>query len=235
MDKQTEMKTAGIKEALESTEDFRNAAAAALYPLSAARRDDPTAASTALPHDRRGDCDLNPDLENELLMQKTPRPAAVLAPIIARDDLTLLLTLRPEHMSAHAGQISFPGGKLETRDNGDPLAAALRETNEEIGLPPSFIEPIGLLDNYRTATGFVITPVVALVAPGFHLQLNALEVADAFEVPLRFLMDERNHQRDCLLWQGRKRFFHVITYHDRYIWGATAGIIKNLHERLTSR
>lgn len=221
-------------DALANAVNFRKMALAALLPIPARNGQLRQPSAQPLLRASRGDFDLNPELVNDPLMQQTPRPAAVLVPIIARDELAVLLTLRPDHMSSHAGQIAFPGGKLEARDHGDPIVAALRETGEEIGLAASLIEPIGLLEDYRTGTGFQITPIVALVKPDFDLSLDAREVADAFEVPLRFLMNKRNHQRDSLKWQGRQRAFHAITYQDRYIWGATAAIIKNLHERLTA-
>jgi 8-oxo-dGTP pyrophosphatase MutT (NUDIX family) len=163
-----------------------------------------------------------------------PSPAAVLVPIIAREELTVLLTQRTEHLAKHAGQISFPGGKIDADDDG-PVAAALREAEEEIGLSARFIEPLGFLDSYRTGTGYRIVPVVALVQPQFTLALNVEEVSDAFEVPLAFLMDEVNHQRHAREWRGRQRQFYAIPYLNRYIWGATAGIIKNMHERLIQR
>jgi 8-oxo-dGTP pyrophosphatase MutT (NUDIX family) len=178
-----------------------------------------------------GDFDLNPGLAAELEGHPPPRPAAVLVPIIARASLSVLLTLRTDSLPRHAGQIAFPGGRMEERD-ADPLAAALRETQEEIGLSPSFVEPLGYLDAYRTGTGYRIFPVVALVREGFELALDANEVADAFEVPLDFLMDARNHKTHTRSWQGSERRFYAMPFEQRYIWGATAGIMKNMHERL---
>lgn len=180
------------------------------------------------------DFDLNPDLLSDLAVMEEPRPAAVLVPVVARSELTVLLTQRTEHLAKHAGQISFPGGKIDEEDVG-PIDAAIREAEEEIGLSASYIETLGFLDSYRTGTGYRITPVVALVRQGFSLALNAHEVADVFEVPLSFLMDEANHQRHAREWRGRQRQFYAMPYQDRYIWGATAGIIKNLHERLIAR
>ena len=180
------------------------------------------------------DFDLNPELAAELLGHEPPRAAAVLVPVVARTQLTMLFTLRTAHLPSHAGQIAFPGGKVDPTD-ADPVATALREAEEEIGLDRRFVEPLGFLDTYRTGTGFGIVPVVALVAPGFSLQLNAHEVADAFEVPLAFLLDAANHQRHARLWQGRQRHFYAMPYEERYIWGATAGMIRNMHERFAGR
>jgi 8-oxo-dGTP pyrophosphatase MutT (NUDIX family) len=142
-----------------------------------------------------------------------------------------LLTERAAHLPSHAGQIAFPGGKLEDQDP-DPLAAALRESEEEIGLDRNLVEPLGYLDNYRTRTGFHIVPVVGLVKSTFDLKLDPSEVADVFEVPLSFLMSADNHQRHQRVWQGRPRIYYAMPYENRYIWGATAGMIKNLHDRI---
>jgi len=176
------------------------------------------------------DFDLNP----EIAVEAGPGgglPAAVLVPVVARPELTLLLTLRTGHLAAHAGQIAFPGGKVEAFDAG-PLAAALREAEEEIGLKPALVEPLGFLDAYRTGTGYRITPVVALVDPGFLLALNNHEVVETFEVPLPFLMDARNHRVHARTVGGRERRFYAMPYGERFIWGATAGILRNMHQRL---
>lgn len=157
-------------------------------------------------------------------------PAAVLIAAVPRDEIMLLFTQRTDHLPAHAGQIAFPGGKTEKSDL-SPLATALREAQEEIGMDPALVEPLGLLDSYRTGTGFRITPVVALVDPGFRLTLNRDEVADAFEVPLRFLMDAGNHHLHVRTIAGRERRFYAMPYEERFIWGATAGILRNMHER----
>ncbi|MGA2045084.1 MAG: CoA pyrophosphatase [Roseiarcus sp.] len=160
-------------------------------------------------------------------------PAAVLAPIVARKDgATVLLTLRAADMRSHSGQIAFPGGKIDPGET--PAAAALREAQEEIGLSAGFIEPIGWLDPYLTGTGYRILPLVAIIDPAFTLTLNVGEVAEAFEAPLSFLMDAANHQRHQREWQGRVRHFYAMPYQRRYIWGATAGILRNLWERLYS-
>lgn len=178
------------------------------------------------------DFDLNPDMAGEVPPDARIRHAAVLVPVVARDTLQMLLTQRTNHLPSHAGQVAFPGGKIEEQDTG-PLETALREAEEEIGLNRAFVEPIGYLDNYRTRTGFLVTPVVALVRPGFTLTLDANEVEIAFEVPFAYLMDEANHKQHSRLWQGRERHFYAMPYGDHYIWGATAGMIRNLHAKLS--
>lgn len=156
------------------------------------------------------------------------RPAAVLVPVVRRDTgLTLLFTRRTDHLYDHAGQISFPGGRSEAEDE-SPAATALRETFEEIGLPRSLVEVLGALPEYTTVTGYRVTPVVGLVSPPPALKLDAFEVAEAFEVPLAFVLDPGNHQRNTLQYQGRTRHYYAIPYEQRYIWGATAGMLMNL-------
>ena len=179
----------------------------------------------------RGDWDLNPEMVADFAVMEPARSAAVLVPIVMREELMLLLTQRPSTMPTHAGQIAFPGGKVEASD-ADHATAALREAHEEIGLEPKFIEPLGFLDMYRTGTGFNVAPLVALIRPDFTLRLDSREVADAFEVPLSFLLDEANHQKLSRPWRGRDRHYYAMPYGERYIWGATAGMIKNLHQRL---
>jgi 8-oxo-dGTP pyrophosphatase MutT (NUDIX family) len=160
------------------------------------------------------------------------RDAAVLVPVIAHETgLTALLTLRTPHLAVHAGQIAFPGGKIDPSDRG-PGAAALREAREEIGLDPATVTIIGYLDRYLTGTGYRITPVVARVAPDPMLALNPQEVQEAFEVPLAFLMDPQNHHRSSRIFMGRERHFYEMPFEGRYIWGITAGIIRGLYERM---
>jgi 8-oxo-dGTP pyrophosphatase MutT (NUDIX family) len=157
--------------------------------------------------------------------------AAVLIPILAGSPLRVLLTERTEHLSSHAGQIAFPGGRIDPCD-ASPMDAALREAREEIALDAVFAEPLGYLCPYRTGTGFIITPAVALIRPGFTVTANPAEVADVFEVPLAFLMSEANHRIESRMWQGTERRFYAMPYGERYIWGATAGIIRSLYLRL---
>jgi 8-oxo-dGTP pyrophosphatase MutT (NUDIX family) len=162
------------------------------------------------------------------------RPAAVLVPLVRREpQITVLLTQRTEDMPSHAGQIAFPGGRVQAND-ADAVATALRETEEEVGLSPQFVEVLGAVDRYHTGTGFEITPVVGLVAPGFTARADPREVADVFEVPLAHFLDERNHRLDSRLYQGRERRYYAMPYGKRYIWGATAGMLKNLHFVLTT-
>jgi 8-oxo-dGTP pyrophosphatase MutT (NUDIX family) len=161
------------------------------------------------------------------------RPAAVLAPIVARPaGLTVLLTLRASDLRAHSGQIAFPGGKIDTGEA--PQTAALREAREEIGLEERFIEPLGWLDPYLTGTGFCVAPLVALIDPSFTLEINRREVDEVFEAPLAFLMDPSNHRLDEREWRGKVRKFYAMPHGGRYIWGATAGMLRNLYEKLSS-
>jgi 8-oxo-dGTP pyrophosphatase MutT (NUDIX family) len=178
------------------------------------------------------DFDLNPDMMSEIDAHIVPRAAAVMVPIVAHAEPTMLLTRRAEHLPSHPGQVAFPGGKVEAFD-ADALAAAIREAEEEIGLAARFVEPLGYLDGYRTRTHFQITPAVCLVEPGFELTLDPSEVDAAFEVPLAFLMDPANHQTHSRKWKGKRRSFYAMPYDEHYIWGATAGMIKNLFEKLT--
>lgn len=177
-----------------------------------------------------------PELSRERkFADRAPAPAAVLLPLVMRDRLSLLLTQRTAHLSTHSGQIAFPGGKVDAED-ADATAAALREAQEEIGLPPAHVEVLGTLPQYITGTSFFITPVVALVQPGFALQPNPQEVDDVFEVPLDFLMDPANHHRHAFEWDGVVREWYSMPYQDgereRFIWGATAGMLRNFYHLL---
>ena len=168
----------------------------------------------------------------EIIAREQPvRPAAVLIPVVDHPQPTVLLTQRALHLNNHAGQISFPGGKIDATD-ASPLDAALREAEEEIGLTREFVEPVGYLDLYGTAFGFRILPTVARVKPGFKLKLNASEVDDAFEVPLAFLMNPENHQIHNKEFRGMERSYYAMPFAERYIWGATAGILRVLYERI---
>jgi 8-oxo-dGTP pyrophosphatase MutT (NUDIX family) len=159
-------------------------------------------------------------------------PAAVLVLVVMHDDQpTVLLTRRTAHLQAHAGQISFPGGRLESCDL-DAVAAALRETREEIGLAAETIELIGRLDTYVTRTSYEVTPVVGLVTPPIALAPDPHEVAEIFEVPLSFVLDPRNRERRAREFNGQRREFWAIAYGDHLIWGATAGMLVNLSEVL---
>jgi 8-oxo-dGTP pyrophosphatase MutT (NUDIX family) len=168
----------------------------------------------------------------EIIAREQPvRPAAVLIPIIDRPEPTVLLTQRSAHLNDHAGQIAFPGGKIDATDR-SPRDAALREAEEEVGLAHDFVEPLGYLDLYGTAFGFRILPTVARVQPGFHLSINHSEVDDAFEVPLSFLMNPANHQVHSKDFRGMERSYYAMPFAERYIWGATAGILRVLYERI---
>ena len=183
--------------------------------------------------------DPDPAPVGDHVLDRAPRvagpltPAAVLVPLVHRPSgLQVLLTQRTDHLHDHAGQVSFPGGRRE-RIDASPVATALRETQEEIGLAEDFIEIVGLLDDYETGTGFRVTPVVSFVAEGFNLRLDRFEVADVFEVPLEYLFDPVNHQTRSRDFKGRRRNYYVFEYGDRVIWGATAGMLMNLYRRVT--
>jgi 8-oxo-dGTP pyrophosphatase MutT (NUDIX family) len=178
----------------------------------------------------RGDPDT--DAVKKAMAEIRPiRPAAVLVPVVDRPEPTVLLTLRTNTLSTHAGQIAFPGGSIDPQD-ASPLAAALREAEEEIGLDRNLVEPLGYSDLYFSGTGYRIVPAVARVRPDFQLTLNPAEVQDAFEVPLAFVMGPENHQLHSREWRGMMRTYYAMPFGERYIWGVTAGILRNLYERL---
>lgn len=180
---------------------------------------------------RRSDFDLNPELV-DLLEAETGarRPAAVLVPIVDRQpEATVLLTVRAEYLPHHAGQISFPGGKMEAGD-ATPTETALREAHEEIALDSRLVDVIGFLDCYQSRTGFCIAPAVGIVSPNYAMRFDPTEVADAFEVPLRFLMTAENHLKHSREWRGALRYYYAMPFEGRYIWGVTAGILRNLYD-----
>ncbi len=159
------------------------------------------------------------------------RHAAVLVPLVEHPDgISVLLTERSGDLSSHAGQVAFPGGRIDPEDKGAE-DAALREAEEEIGLDRSFVDVVGFLDPYATGSQFRVVPVVGFVRPGFTMTLNPGEVDEAFEVPLAFLMDPANHERHSAMWQGKRRTYYAMPHGGHYIWGATAGMIVNLYER----
>jgi 8-oxo-dGTP pyrophosphatase MutT (NUDIX family) len=170
--------------------------------------------------------------EDWILPNTTLRPAAVLAPLVEREEgLSVLLTRRAEGLRRHSGQIAFPGGAADPGET--PWATALREAHEEVGLDPSFVRVVGLGDPFDTVTGYAITPVVGLVKPGFTLTLQTVEVAETFEVPFAFLMDPANYEhRTRDFGDGRVRRFFSIPHDEREIWGVTAGMLRMLYERL---
>jgi len=176
----------------------------------------------------RGDHSLD---DVPLALPLNPKPAAVLVPIVMREKPTLLLTERSSALRQHSGQIAFPGGRVDPTD-ASVLEAAYREAEEEIGLSARFISPLGYLDAYLSTTNYLVIPVVARVSPSYALNLNPQEVADTFEVPLGFLMDPAHHELHAREWKGRLRRYYAMPYRERYIWGVTAGIIRNLYERL---
>jgi 8-oxo-dGTP pyrophosphatase MutT (NUDIX family) len=200
----------------------------AAFELLLRQRLDPLTAVAQTTARTRSDNDLNPDWDNH----PDTRPAAVLAPIIKRPTgWTMLFTERAKETPTHPGQISFPGGRVQASD-ADAVETALRETFEEIGLGREFIEPVGAWDRYDTITGYRVTPIVGLVEPGFELKLDPREVASVFEAPLDFLMNAANHEKREAQWQGRTRYYYAMPWQGHNIWGATAGMIRALYERL---
>lgn len=184
------------------------------------------------PKGYRSDEDLNPQWRDLVSPLEHPKPAAVLVPLIERrEEMTVLLTKRTHELSTHAGQIAFPGGRI---DEADPTAlhAALRETHEEVGLPPKHIDVVGELNEYRTGTGYVITPMVGFVGAERPIIPNPVEVAEVFEIPLSFVLDADNVEMHSKEFRGRIRHFYVLPYEGHYIWGATAAMLVNLRDAL---
>ncbi len=166
---------------------------------------------------------------------ETLRAAAVLVPLVARDGgFSVLLTQRTETMPSHAGQIAFPGGRHQVEDS-DLITTALRETEEEVGIHRDFVEVVAPIDVYVTRTGYAVTPVVGFVKPGFSTTADPREVADIFEVPLAFFLDPANHHIHSRTYQGRERHYYAMPYGERYVWGATAGMIRNLYYILAGK
>jgi 8-oxo-dGTP pyrophosphatase MutT (NUDIX family) len=203
--------------------DFLARAASGLSP-DPPGPDDPTS-------NPRGDHSLDPD-GSAVIPPPPHRRAAVLAPVILRPGgPSLVLTERAANLRDHSGQVALPGGKIDPADPG-PAHAALREAHEEIGLPPAAVRLLGYLDPYLSGTGFLVTPVIGLVAPDATFRPNPTEVAEVFEVPLAVLMDRDRYRLRSRSWQGRTRYFYALTFGERLIWGVTAGILNNLRERL---
>ena len=184
--------------------------------------------------DQRVDGDLNDDLSQADIeeMTKDLRLAAVLVPLVEHaDEPSILLTRRADHLEKHSGQVAFPGGKVEDSDD-SPIAAALREAEEEIGLDPSHVEIAGVLDTYQTGTGFLILPVVGFVRPGFTLTPDENEVADVFEVPAHIALSEANWKTDSGEWKGRMWNFYSMDDQGYSVWGVTAGVLRHMSRRI---
>ena len=207
----------------------------------------PAVAAATLRHERlrerfAGPPVWTPEFSTEhRLTERAPAHASVLVALVSRrDELTVLLTQRTDHLTAHPGQISFPGGRVEPID-ADAAATALREAHEEIGLEAEFVDVLGVMPAYTTGTGFIVTPVVALVRPGFAIKADPFEVAEVFEVPLSFLMNPANHRRHAVELAGVRREFLSMPWdgldeHGRprryFVWGATAAMLRNLYQFL---
>ena len=177
------------------------------------------------------DYDLNPGMRSGQNPNQPLQTAAVLIAIRFDPEPMVLFTQRTTHLANHPGQISFPGGKIDKKDK-DATAAALREAHEELGIDERYVEPIGFLERYETRTGFLIAPLIAILKPGFTLSANPHEVAECFDVPLEYLMDPNNHKIECVKLNGIMRYYYALPFETRYIWGATAGILVNMHKRL---
>lgn len=180
----------------------------------------------------RGDYDFNPEFKPPP-GERTLTQAAVLLPIVARAEPMVLFTQRTAHLTRHAGQVSFPGGRVEASDL-SPVETALRETHEETGIRSEFVTVAGFMEGYETGTGFAILPVVGILHEGFALVPDPAEVDEIFEVPLAFLLDPKNRERQSREWQGRRREFYAFNYGSHYIWGATAAILVNFAEKLSA-
>lgn len=182
-------------------------------------------------HEIDGDYHLNPDMRSDVI-SRALKPAAVLIGLVERNgEAHVILTKRTERLSSHAGQIAFPGGKIDN-DDASPEAAALREAWEEIGLDINEVEVVGRLPDYYSGSGFLIAPVIGVVAEDAGFEINREEVDYMFEVPLRFLMDPRNHIKSSKFFKGRDRHYYEMPYDGHYIWGVTAGMIRVLHDRV---
>jgi 8-oxo-dGTP pyrophosphatase MutT (NUDIX family) len=173
-----------------------------------------------------------PPLEGDLpeLRVQADIPAAVLIAVVDGIEPGVILTVRREHMRTHAGQIAFPGGRIDPGE--EAIAAALREAHEEILLEPAAVEVVDTIEPYRTVTGYVVTPVLGVIPPDLPLEPHEHEVADWFDAPLAFLLDPANQQRRTAMFQGRERHYYEIVWNERRIWGATAAMIINLSRRL---
>lgn len=193
-------------------------------------RDRLSAAERTNDRSETGDHVLNPDLPPYARWDGPPRDAAVLIGILERGGgPNVVLTQRTGHLNSHAGQVAFPGGKIDPTDGG-PVEAALREADEEIGLAPGHVEPLGNLAPYLTGSGYRVIPVVGAIRDLSPFHPNPDEVDDVFEVPLNFLMNPVNHQKLSREWQGKRRYFYAMPFGERYIWGVTAGIIRSFYE-----
>ncbi|MEM5494770.1 CoA pyrophosphatase [Hoeflea sp. AS16] len=201
------------------------------FRLRAQRHDPEHAFGPEPAHLGHGDHVLNPDLVSGLADAKL-REAAVLVPVTDDGpDAHVILTRRATAMRKHSGQVAFPGGSVDPEDDSEETAA-MREAEEEIGLDRRFVEPVGRLPVYMTSTGFRITPVLAVVKPGYNLIANPDEVDEVFATPLSFLMNPANHRRESRVWEGIERHYYVMPYGEHHIWGVTAGIIRTMYERL---